>query len=113
MIKFYCDIEGLKDNWIGVSEKWTQRESKEADAAMGEGWTAYLSFLSRKVEACNLITSDTTIETFADVTETVLDDMDLRLVGFVGGILQQTVARLRALGNVSARVSLPTTAGKS
>lgn len=113
MIKFTCDIDGLRDNWIGMSESWTQRESKEAEASMSAGWTEYLAFLSNKIEACNLITSNGTIEDFANVTEGSLDDMDLRLVGFIGGMLQQTIARLRALGNVSARVLLSTKDGKS
>lgn len=113
MIKFTCDIDGLRDNWIGMSETWTQRESKEAEEAMGKGWTEYLALLSKKIEACNLITGNGTIDDFADVTEESLDDMDLRLVGFIGGMLQQTITRLRALGNVSARVLSSTKDGKN
>jgi hypothetical protein len=113
MIKFYCDIEGFKDNWIGISERWTQKEAKAADAAMSDGWEAYLNFLSGKVDGCNIVTETGAITSFAEVTESTLDEMDLRLVGFIGGILQQAIARLRALGNVSARVSSPTNGGKS
>jgi hypothetical protein len=53
------------------------------------------------------------VEDFNDVTEEVIDAMDLVLVGFVGGILQQAVMRLKSLGNVSARVSLPQVVGKN
>jgi hypothetical protein len=113
MIKFNCDIDGLKDNFIGMSETWTQKESKAAEAAMSGGWTNYLAFLSTKVEACNLVTGNETITDFVNVTEEALDNMDLRLVGFIGGMVQQTVARLRALGNVSARVLSSTNGGKN
>ena len=96
-----------------MSESWTQRESKEAEASMSSGWTDYLTFLSKKIESCNLITVDGSITDFSKVTEDSLDGMDLRLVGFIGGMLQQTIARLRALGNVSARVLSSTNDGKN
>lgn len=112
MIKFFCDIEGLQENWIGVSDSWTQAEAKAADDAMSGGWSDYLKFLSGKVESCNLIVNDSVIDDFSSIKEGTVDMMDLRLVGFIGGILQNAVMRLRALGNASARVSSPTVAGK-
>jgi hypothetical protein len=113
MLKFYCDIEGLNDSWIGMAESWTQRESKEAELAMGSGWKEYLPVLGKKVEACNIVVGDTVISDFSTVTEEVVDQMDLRMVGFLGGLLQQTVIRLRALGNANARVLSSANAGKS
>lgn len=111
-IKFYCDIEGLSDNQIELSDKWTQSETKAAEEAMSGGWEVYLTALAPKVISCHLIVSDAILNDFADVTNEKLDMMDLRLVGFIGGILQNTTMRLRALGNASARVLSPLSDGK-
>ena len=113
MIKFFCDIEGLQDNWIGMSERWTQGETKLAEAAMGQGWTDYLAFLAKKVESCNLLVGEMILSNFTEVTEESLDAMDLRLVGFIGGMISQTTIRLRSLGNASARVSSSMNVGKN
>ena len=112
-IKFDCSLDGFTDNWIEVSERWTNAEAKALDAAMDGGWTTYLALLKKKVTRCRLVAGDMVVENFNDVTEEVIDSMDLVLVGFVGGILQQAVMRLKSLGNVSARVSLPQAAGKN
>lgn len=111
-IKFLCDIDDLGENWIEMSDRWTHAESKAAEKAMGGGWKDYLEYLATKVEGCRLQAGDVILTDFKDVTEQALDMMDLRLVGFVGGILQQTTMRLRALGNASARVSSPKQDGK-
>lgn len=111
-IKFFCDIEGMEANWIEMSDRWTQAEAKAAEEAMGGGWSDYLGYLKTKVSGCSLQAGDVLLTDFGDVTEQALDLMDLRLVGFVGGILQQTTMRLRALGNASARVSSPIFVGK-
>lgn len=111
-IKFYCDIDDLGENWIEMSDRWTHAEAKAAEEAMSGGWADYLAYLAKKVEGCSLKAGGAILTNFADITESTLDMMDLRLVGFIGGILQQTTMRLRALGNASARVSSPKNDGK-
>lgn len=105
MIKFFCDIEGLQENWIGMSESWTGKEAKAAEESMNGGWNEYLSFLSTKVDDCNIVAGDVIITDFKDINDITMDLLDVRLSGFIGGILQQTILRLRALGNAAARVS--------
>ena len=111
-MKFHCEYEGFTDNWIDVSERWTNAEAKALDAAMDGGWKTYLELLKRKIVGCNLVAGDTVISDFSDVTEETIDNLDLIQVGFIGGILQNAVARLKSLGNVSARVSSPQRDGK-
>lgn len=112
-IKFDCSYEGFTDNWIEVSDRWTNSEAKALDAAMDGGWKSYLELLKKKVTRCRIVVGDIVVENFSDVDEEVIDSMDLVIVGFIGGILQNAVMRLKSLGNVSARVSLPQVAGKS
>jgi hypothetical protein len=105
-MRLHCDIEGLEDNWIDISEQWTRREFREMLDANGD---ELLAILHAKATACHIEAGDTVITDVADLTEDALDDIDLRLVGFIGGILVHAGVRLRELGNVSARPSSPGT----
>jgi len=102
-MRYYCDMDGLGDNWIEVSPSWTRREVREMHEAEGP---EFMDIWRRKVTACHLEKQDG--EPITDpsiVTEDVLDDLDLRLLGFVGGVLSQATLDLRTLGNVSGRLS--------
>lgn len=112
MIKFFCDIDGLKDNWIAFRDSWSQKEATAISDATKKGWAEYIPILAPKVDSCNLIVGDVVITDIMDVTEEVIEQMDLRLVGFLASSMPEAIARLRTLGNVSARVSSSLPDGK-
>lgn len=111
-IKLYCGEDGYGENWIEVAKKWTGEEANLAERA--QFWKDIIPLLQKKVVACNVAMDDGSVLTDID-TLTPADAMskfDPILQGFIGGILVQAISRLRALGNASAQVSLPTSDGK-
>ena len=106
-MRLYCDIDGLDKNWIEISDAWTRREYKDmVDAESAE----FFDILHAKATACHIETSGGVIEDPADITEDSIDDVDMRLVGFIGSVLVSACVRLRSLGNASARASSDGTA---
>lgn len=106
--RYYCTIEGLEDNWVEVSERWTRREAVTyAETRTTEDEFAWLR---RKVVACHLAKEGAVLTDPAALTPDWFDDADLRLWGFVCGVLGLTLRDLRTLGNMSGRLRLPTTA---
>lgn len=101
-MRIECDIAGLEANWVDVSDVWTRREFK---ALVGTDGGELIEMLHDKITACNIETADGAITDPAEITESSMDDMDLRLVGFIGSVLVTACMRLRELGNVSGRVS--------
>lgn len=100
--RYYCDIDGLTDNWVDVSEVWTRREFDQVfESAYAESWQEWVG---RKVVACNIRAGDGVITDPALLTDEVLADADLRLWGFLGGVLIRAAVDLRNLGNVSGRL---------
>lgn len=101
-MKFYCDIEGFKDNWAEVSDSWTRKEYSEMMQASGED---LLKIMQHKVLSCFVVLADGSAATsFGDITDAQWDEMDLRLFGWIGGLLPNATERLRLLGNQSARL---------
>ena len=102
-MRFYCDIEGLEQNWIDVSERWTRKEYLALQDSKPD---EFLPSLIGKITALHLEDMDgNVIEKPDDLTDENLDNMDVRLLGFVGGISANTFIRLRTLGNAHARLS--------
>jgi hypothetical protein len=106
--RYYCNIEGLEANWIEVSERWTRREA--VDYGTGRGTDHEFLWLRRKVVACHLVKDEVSLTDPEALAPEWFDDADLRLWGFVCGVLGQTLRDLRTLGNMSGRLWLPTTA---
>ncbi len=98
-----CDIEGLTDNWIEISDRWTQRESV---AMMEVANDAFYALLRAKTIAVNIDAGGTLIATPDQLTGDNLLDADVALIGWLGMVLPLAVARRRTLGNASARLSL-------
>jgi len=111
-LEFFCSNEGYEHNTISIAKRWTGADSKKVDASMY--WDDLLPILHEKVTACNLVRDDGSVMT--DIKELAskedVECFDPVLQGFIGGILQQAVARLKSLGNVSARVLSSTVDGK-
>ncbi|GIV82786.1 MAG: hypothetical protein KatS3mg051_2140 [Anaerolineae bacterium] len=100
--RYYCDIEGLEENWVEVDERWTRREFDQLfEPEYNEQW---LDWLHRKVVACHIRAGDVVLDDPGELTEEALLDADLRLWGFLGGVLIRAAVDLRNLGNVSGRL---------
>lgn len=98
-----CSIEGLEQNWVEFTDRWTRAEQRELTDANDETWFA---LFRRKATACNLALEDGTVITNpAQVTPDAVEGMDLRLVGFLGASMTWVCAELRVLGNASRRLS--------
>ena len=106
-MKFYCDIDGLEENWVDVSEKWTRREAQQVRRWDFKDNDEFWSVFAGKVEGLHLVNElGGVINTPAEMTDEFLFDCDERLAGFLGNILTTCVDRLSALGNAHARLSL-------
>ncbi|KKN74774.1 hypothetical protein LCGC14_0386670 [marine sediment metagenome] len=104
-IRFYCEIDGMQDNWIEVGSVWTRRDDKQLMAV--EDMEPYFEQLHRLGEACHIVLpDDVVINDIAELSEENLgEDIDLRLWGFIVGVLYRAREHLRSLGNWSARLS--------
>lgn len=104
-MKFYCDIEGLTENWVDVGERWTRNEMEHLrNTASEESET--LAVFHSKVVACSLTTEDgETITNPKELTSSDLDRMRIELVSFIGGCLFVATRRLQTLGNAAVRLS--------
>jgi len=70
----------------------------------------FYSFLRSKVVACHIQTIDGGVITDpAQISDAGLTDVDVLLIGWLGRSMPLAVAKRRALGNASARLSLPNT----
>lgn len=105
-LRFHPEIEGLTHCWVEIEERWTRREVRELMERDDEA--TMVKFLRAKVTGCHLERGDgqppvtTTDELIAN-----LDDLDLRLIDFIGTVLIQAAAILRTLGNLSGRLGSP------
>ena len=108
-VRIECTAEGFEGTWVDVSERWTRREFKEMLESDGAEW---LDTFHKKVTACNIETGGEPITNPQSVTEDMLDDVDMQVLGFLGTVLLEAVAHLRSLGFMSGRVSSDGNAAK-
>lgn len=98
-----CTLPEFEDCWLEISEKWTRAERSQLAAANADQWIA---LFQAKTLACNLRTeTGEYLNTPAAVTWDSIDQMDMRLAGFVGASLTTACSELMNLGKVSRRVS--------
>lgn len=104
-IRFYCEIDGFQDNWIEVGTVWTRKDEKQLLGVFD--LDPYFDLMHTKAEACHIVLPDGTIvNDVSELSEEGLgDDIDLRLWGFIVGVLFSVREHLRSLGNLSARLS--------
>ena len=104
-IRFYCEIDGFQDNWIEVGTVWTRKDEKQLMGVFD--LDPYFGLMQKLGEACHIILPDgTVVSEVSGLTEEGLgDDIDLRLWGFIVGVLFRAREHLRSLGNLSARLS--------
>ena len=109
-IRVYCDDPEYVDTWIDIEARWTLAEMDRMVEVAGDDFWA---FLRGKAVACNIQTAGGAISDPAEISAEGLRDVDVLLIGWLGRVLPLAVAQRRALGNASARLSLPSNGQKS
>ena len=106
-IRIYCDDAEYGETWIDLSPRWSQGDMAKMLEVQGDDFYA---FLRGKCVACHIQTIDGGVITDpAEITDAGLNDVDVLLIGWLGRSMPLAVAKRRALGNASARLSLPNT----
>ncbi len=104
-IRIYCDDPEYGETWIDLSPRWSQGDMQKMLDVTGDD---FFAFLRGKTLACHIQTIDGGIVTDpAQLTEAGMVDVDVLLIGWLGRAMPLAVAKRRALGNASARLSLP------
>jgi len=104
-IRIYCDDAEYGETWIDLSPRWTQGDMQKMLDVTGADFYA---FLRSKCVACHIQTADGgAITDPAQISDAGLTDVDVLLIGWLGRSMPLAVAKRRALGNASARLSLP------
>lgn len=102
-IRVAPDILDLAESWVDVSERWTRNEFGALQDADGENT---LAMLRRKLDGCHLqLEGGAFCDDPSQITDSLLDSMDLRLIGFLGAAPLKACWHLRSLGFLSARPS--------
>ena len=103
-IRVECTTEGLEECWIEVDDAWSRRELREYTKLKGD---PFVELWRRKVTACHLQTATGEVITEPVQVHERLDDLDMRLLGFVGQAPLEVTGHLLVLGEVNKRLSLP------
>ena len=104
-MRVFCGVEGLEAAWVDVTEVgWTTRQLDELRTMNGADT---LDMLQRKLTACELPTVDGEPVTDPAQITANLDSFDLRLLGFLGGVLFDAAPLIRGLGFFTGRRSIP------
>jgi hypothetical protein len=102
-----CDLDGLAANWVEIQDEgWSRRETMKLLALPDDD--ALYTFLrdTGKLIACHLeLTTGQAIDTPAGITEDAMLDADEALIAWLTRTGWVAIARRRALGNASARLS--------
>ena len=108
-MRFFCDIEGLENNWFDFADKWTRGEVKRVESGQWQDDEEFFSFLAGKVEECHIEDETGNVaESVEALTDEFLDNCDARLTGFVASAPFFAVRELQRLGNWSARLQSAT-----
>ena len=110
-IRIYCDDPDYSQTWIDIDGRWTLADQRRmVEVADDEFW----AFLRAKTVACHIETGDgEAITDPALLNAEGLAGADVLIIAWLGAVLPLAVSKRRALGNASARLSLPTNgAGK-
>ena len=101
-IRVECSTPGLEANWVEVDEAWTRSELREYTTRNGD---PFIALWRQKVTACNFVTAAG--ETITDPKEVHerIDDLDLRLIGFITGAPLEATQYLLTLGEMNRRLS--------
>ena len=106
-VRVTCDVDGFANTWLELDAKITRREVMAIEAANDESF--FTDLLRPRVVACHIERAgQPAITTPDDLTLDALLDCDEAVLGFIGRAIWIAIAQRRTLGNVGARLSLPT-----
>lgn len=104
-IRIYCDDPDYSETWIDITPRWTQGDIERMYAVKDD---EFYAFLRSKVVAMHVQTNSGGVLTDpAQLSDEGTADVDVLLIGWLGAAMPRAVAKRRALGNASARLSLP------
>lgn len=104
-IRIWCDEPEYSETWIDIAERWTMGEMQRMVEAQGD---EFYILLRGKTVAMHVQTNSGSVLTDpAQLSDAGLADVDVLLLGWLGRVMPLAIARRRALGNASARLSLP------
>ena len=106
-MKFFCDVPGLEENWVEISDSWRRSEAERLQSPdLYADFDQYWAFFTSKVKACHIVDADGNIaDTVDQITPEFYANVDQRLAGFLGGVLSHASRELMRLGNRAARLS--------
>lgn len=105
-MRVQCNIPELDDNWIEVDERWTRAEMVALyEATIKE---VFDTWILKKVSACNIVVGEDIVTDPALLTFDSIDDVDVRVYGFLAGALYEAVGNLFLASKTSARALSPT-----
>ena len=104
-IRIYCDDPDYAETWIDIAPRWTQADIERMYAVKDD---EFYAFLRSKTVAMHIQTNGGDVLTDpAQLTDEGTADVDVLLIAWLGAAMPRAVAKRRALGNASARLSLP------
>ena len=106
-VRIECDLEGLTANWVEIQDAGWCRAETMALAALPDDDSLYLFLRDKgKLLGCHLeLTNGQVIESSAGMTEGAMLYADEAMIAWLGRCAWLAIAKRRALGNVSARLS--------
>ena len=113
-VRIECDLDGLTANWVEIQDQgWSRRETAEL-LALPDDDALYRFLRDRgKLTACHLeLVTGKAIDTPEGITEEAMLDADEALIAWLTRTGWLAIARRRALGNASARLSSPAKDGQ-
>lgn len=107
-IRIYCDYQEFTDAWIDIQAKVTQVAIDAAEAAAKEAKMNDKWWLVRHLAtACYIPTDTGAITNPQDITIERLNAADVLVIGWLEDAVPLAIAKRRALGKASARLSSP------
>jgi hypothetical protein len=101
--KYFSEMDDYKDCFIEVSDNWTMKEVRELTDGDEK---VYFDFFHKKVDSMLLRDVDgVEITNPREVTDALLENCNVTLIGFFGGILSLHIRRRKSLGNLNVRAS--------
>ncbi len=109
--KYFSELVGYTDCFIEVSDNWTMKEVRELTDGDEK---VYFEYFHKKVDAMFLKDADGKEFTNPrEITTEDLENFNVSLVGFFGGILSLHIRRRKSLGNMNVRASSLTDASET
>ena len=109
--KYFSELEEYKDCFVEVTDNWTMKEVRE----LTDGdEVVYFYYFHRKVDSMLIRDADgRELTNPREITKEDLENCNVALVGFFGGILSLHIRRRKSLGNLNVRASSLTTGSQT